>query len=88
MIRIIYYRLTSDAEWTEGAVHHVSATGVVVENLKSGELLLVPVQPGLLKFKITSEQWVQMQVAAQREAQSRSVMAGNIVDPSIARVIR
>lgn len=76
MIRVILYRVDSIGDWAEGMLHTFVDSNAVVENRVTGELHLVPVNPKNLKFKVLIEQWVQMQVQAQREAQSRSVLAG------------
>jgi hypothetical protein len=76
MIRIILYRVDGTGEWNEGVVHVFVDGHCVVENKATGELNLVPVKPENLKFKILTEQWVAMQIEAQRQAQSRSVLAG------------
>jgi len=75
MIRIILYRVDGTGEWLEGVVHVFVDGHCVVENKTTGELNLVPVKPENLKFKILTEQWVNMQIEAQRAAQSRSVVA-------------
>jgi len=75
MIRIILYRLEASSEWTEGVLHTFSGTNAVVENKASGEMNLVPVKAENLKFKVLTEAWVQMQIDAQRQAQSQSVVA-------------
>lgn len=74
MIRIILYNI--DGNWVEGVLHTFVGEKAVVENKQTGELNMVPVKPIALKFKNTTEQWVQMQIQAQREAQNRSVLAG------------
>lgn len=74
MIRIILYNV--DGNWVEGVLHTFVGENAVVENKATGELNLVPVTPTTLKFKILTEQWIQMQIQAHREAQSRSVLAG------------
>lgn len=79
MIRIILYRVDGTGDWNEGVVHTFTANGqCVVENKATGELMCVPVKPDCLKFKILTEQWVAMQIEAQRQAQSRSVIAGPV----------
>jgi len=78
MIRIILYRVDSNGDWNEGVIHTFTSEGAVIENKATGELNLVPVKPECLKFKILTEQWVQMQIQAQREMQARSVVAGPI----------
>jgi hypothetical protein len=75
MIRIILYRIDGTGEWTEGCLHGFQQDKAVVENLKTGELCLVPVTPETLKFKILTTEWVEMQVKAQQEAQARQVVA-------------
>jgi hypothetical protein len=80
MIRIILYRLGADfttATWKQGVLHTFVGENAVIENKDTGELNLVPVKPENLKFQILTEQWIQMQVEAQRQAQSQSVLAGN-----------
>ena len=75
MIRIILYCIDG-TNWVEGVLHTFVGENAVVENKDTGELNLVPVKPSKLKFKILTEQWIQMQIQAQREVQSRSVLAG------------
>jgi hypothetical protein len=75
MIRIILYRLDVTGEWSEGCLHGFQQDKAVVENLKTGELQLVPVTPDTLKFKILTTEWVEMQVKAQQEQQARQVVA-------------
>jgi len=76
MIRIILYRLELTGEWLEGVLHTFTGDNAVVENKNTGELTLVPVKAEHLKFRVLTEQWVQMQIEAQRQSQSQSVMAG------------
>jgi|PlaIllAssembly_1097288.scaffolds.fasta_scaffold28214_5 hypothetical protein len=75
MIRIIMFRL-GNGEWVEGVLHTFVGENAVVETKATGDLQLVPVKPENLKFKILTEAWIAMQVEAQRQAQSRSVLAG------------
>ena len=75
MIRIILY-CVDGTNWLEGVLHTFVGENAVVENKATGEMNLVPVKPTTLKFKVLTEQWLQMQIQAQREAQSRSVVAG------------
>lgn len=75
MIRIILYCIDG-TNWVEGVLHTFVGENAVVEEKATGALNLVPVKPTTLKFKILTEQWIQMQIQAQREAQSRSVLAG------------
>ncbi len=76
MIRIILYRLDGVGEWNEGVIHGFTDGHCIVENKLTGELNLVAVRPENLKFKIQTEQWVAMQIEAQRQAQSRPVLVG------------
>ena len=75
MIRTILYCIDG-AHWEEGILHTFVNDNAVVENKETGELNLVPVKPTTLRFKMNTEQWVQLQVQAQREAQSRAMLAG------------
>ena len=75
MIRIILFRLDGTGEWTEGVVHSLTGERGVVENKATGELHAVKIDPAHLKFKITTEEWVKMQMEAQRQAQGQSVVA-------------
>lgn len=75
MIRIILYRMLDTAEWTEGVLHTFSGTNAVVENKATGEMNLVPVTASTLKFLVLTEQWVKIQIDAQRQAQAQSVVA-------------
>lgn len=78
MIRFIQYRIDGTGEWVDGIVHGFNDGNCIVEKKDTGELLLVPVKPECLKFKILTEAWVAMQVEAQRQAQASSVLAGPI----------
>lgn len=78
MIRIMLYRVDGTGDWKEGAVVSFSGDKAVIECKETAELFLVPIKPECLKWKIGIEGWVAMQVEAQRQAQSRSVIAGPI----------
>jgi len=75
MIRTILYRLGGDGAYTEGVLHGFSEGHAIIENIETGEIGLVPVKAGNLKFKVKTTEWVEMQVRAQREAQAQQVVA-------------
>ena len=85
MIRIILYRLDKTGEWTEGVLHTFHGTNAVVENKATGEMELVHVCKEQLKFRVLTEDWVKMQVEAQRQAQQQGVLAGPIPRDIIRR---
>lgn len=78
MLRIVHYRLTADGQWTEGVLHTFNDGHAIVENKATAELELVPVRKDLLKFTVVMDQWVKMQMDAQRQAQIQGVTAPNI----------
>ena len=75
MIRIILYRQSDTAEWTEGVLHTFNDGKAIVEHTATGALNLVPITEGTLKFKVLTDEWVRQQVEAQQRAQAQSVVA-------------
>lgn len=72
MIRIILYRIpklgsTIEPVWQRGLLHMFTADGcAIVEDLATGDLRLIQVQPDRLKFEEGTIQWLAAQQAAQQ----------------------
>lgn len=81
MIRIILWRIDGTGEWNEGVLHGFHDGNAVVETLKTGELQLVSVKPECLKFKMLTQEWVDLQVRAQQEQAARQ--AGIVTAPNL-----
>lgn len=76
MIRTILYRLGGQIEFQEGVLHGFTADGcAIVEDMATGELGLVPLKAGSVKFKVITTEWVEAQMRAQQEAQRQQVVA-------------
>jgi hypothetical protein len=75
MIRKVSFRLDMSADWKSGLIHGFTQNNAIVEDGETGELHLVPVGPGLLKFECKIDEWVRFQQEAQQRAMSQQVVA-------------